>query len=94
MPLGRKLENQKCARLFTSPDHEELRSNSSNDPEKAEVLACYELAGDLLLRQRIPSFDEAPHELSGFRRSQILPLLNPLRVIGKIRILHRVAKPA
>jgi hypothetical protein len=50
-------------------------------------------ARPLLLRQRIAPFDEAPHELPGFRRSQILPLLNPLRLVGKIRVLHRFAKP-
>jgi hypothetical protein len=56
-------------------------------------LRAASLPRDLLLRQRIAPFDEAPHELPGFRRSQILPLLNPLRLVGKIRVLHRFAKP-
>lgn len=47
----------------------------------------------MLLRQRITSFDEARYKISGFAGSQILSLLNPLRVIREVRVLHSVAKP-
>ena len=46
-----------------------------------------------LLRQCVTSFDEAPYKISGFAGSQILSLLNLLRVIREVRVLHSVAKP-
>jgi hypothetical protein len=47
-----------------------------------------------LLRQCVTSFDEAPDKISGFAGSQILSLLNLLRVIREVRVLHSVAKPS
>jgi hypothetical protein len=39
-----------------------------------------------LLRQCVTSFDEAPDKISGFAGSQILSLLNLLRVIREVRV--------
>jgi hypothetical protein len=82
------------AALHQASPSQVAMANSLPLPDAALYLcAGIGAARPLLLRQRIAPFDEAPHELPGFRRSQILPLLNPLRVIGKIRVLHRFAKP-
>src|SRR4051794_1952514 len=48
----------------------------------------------LLFRQSVSSIDQAPYQLPGLRRMQVLALLDPLRLVCQVLVLDRPAKPA
>jgi hypothetical protein len=97
LPPGRNSLNDsstELARPVSPPFSKEKVSGSHQTELSVATAAANAKLARLLFGQSVTSFNEAPNKISSFSRSQVVSLLDSLRVIGQVRIIYRIAKPS